>query len=85
MNRKELNKFNELIELQKNQEDITDDHPLLKEMNDKIQREVEILEPQRQKVKERISKMKNKKFMAQMQKLIEDANEEYKPMWREML
>jgi len=29
--------------------------------------------------------MKNKKFMAQMQKLIEDANEEYKPMWREML
>jgi len=36
MNRKELNKFNELIELQKNQEDITDDHPLLKEMNDKI-------------------------------------------------
>jgi hypothetical protein len=47
MNRKELAKYKELEELDKKFEDVQTNHPLVKEIMEKHQREKEMLEPER--------------------------------------
>lgn len=47
MNKKEFSVYNEILEMQKNAIDIGTDHPFIKEVNEKIEKEKKILEPER--------------------------------------
>ena len=47
MNKKDFSVYNEILEMQKNAIDIGTDHPFIKEVNEKIEKERAILEPER--------------------------------------
>ena len=47
MNKKDFSVYNEILEMHKKAIDIGTDHPFIKEVNEKIEKERAILEPER--------------------------------------
>lgn len=67
----------ELEELEEKQEDISANHPLIKEIEEGIKREKEILEPDRKKALETLYNVKEKKYLKEILKYVEEGKKEY--------
>lgn len=63
MSRKELEEFKVMEDLNEHPERITMDHPLVKREHDKQMEELKALEPERQKIMERLQRYRSKKTL----------------------
>lgn len=77
MNRDELKRYNELNILSERFEDIPTNHPMLKEMEDREEEDMRILEPDRQKVLAKLGRMKSQKKCKMLKEYNEKAEEEF--------
>ena len=77
MNRDELKRFNELNLLSDRFEDIPTNHPMLKEMEEREEEDMRILEPDRKKVLEKLARMKSQRKCRQLKEYNEKAEEEF--------
>ncbi|KRX07190.1 hypothetical protein PPERSA_00347 [Pseudocohnilembus persalinus] len=77
LNKKELANLRELEELENKQEDISANHPLIKQISDEIEREMKILEPDRIQAMETLKNVKEKKYLKEILKYVEDGKKEF--------
>ena len=78
MNRKELKEFEEISELENNLEDLQTNHPTVLKMQEKEQREMKLLEPEREKAIAMFNRHKNKKEKELVTEFIEEGLFEFK-------
>ncbi len=77
MNRKELQDFKEIMDLESNQEDVQTNHPVIKRLAEMQQQQAKLLEPDREIILERFNRKKSKKNKELLNELLNEGIEEF--------